>query len=168
MTATLKTYLQHVVTRDGEVTHRHRDIGTALSVTLTDGNVVVRELELAADAKKNIWSFVKDVDEDFAALVIENLGTSIFDVQWLGDKFTSSTDATPLGTHECWNTMQCCPHLPVCLGSDAILVNDAPVDHVTDPGPIYHANEEDGKIYKVDVHNRDATNAQRLRITHIN
>ena len=168
MTATLDTYWAQVVTSGGEITHRGRSVESPLSVTLSVGNVEAREFTIPADTIVTLWQWISNVSEDFAALVLENLGTGLMQAQWKGDKPTSSTNGTPLGTHITWNTMAVCPHLPLFIGADTIIVNPSAADHAGDPGPIKHANAVDGKVYQIDVKNTDTTTAQRARLTLIN
>lgn len=124
------------------------------SVTLAQGLVQVRDYSIPAGEKETLWEFVAGLDEDFTTLAIEMVSTSgLIHLQWLGDTPTSGSDATPTGTNETWNTMALCPHLPFFLGSDAILTNPSAANHAGDPGPIFHANEVTGKIYRVQGYN---------------
>ena len=168
MSGTLSVHTAWTLLVGGAIVQSGGSLDVPKQVAAPDGTPQVYEYDVAADGKVTVWQFVKNLNENFVLLMVENIGTNDMDVQWMGDKPTSATDATPLLTHKTWNTAGLCRHSPFILNSDAILVNPAPVDHATDPGPIFHANEIDGKVYQVDVHNRDTVNVQRVRVTVVN
>lgn len=162
--STLKVYDSATLIRAGQI---DAQIDTPYQpyyeVTLVSGNIVHKRVTVAAASRQTLYEYGAsgEVVTSFVGCRIKT--TAAAWLAWKGDKATSSSDLTPLGTHICWNAKGICPQFPEYL-EDAVPVNDAPVDHVTDPGPLAHANQETGRIYEIEVENPDADDALTVDI----
>ncbi|MCW5776391.1 MAG: hypothetical protein KIS87_08145 [Phycisphaeraceae bacterium] len=151
----------------GQLAGHDGNLAEPVETTVPDGVIDTRMFDIPAGGKVTLWEYVAGLDEDFAVLGVIAEGGGLLHVQTLGDKPTSASDSTPLGTHECWNAITVCRVAPLLLSADVVLVNPSAANHAGDPGPIYHADEIVGKLYKVEAWNPESEPA-RVHVVRVN
>lgn len=140
---------------------------SAFSSTSVNGVFTQRTYTIPKGSVKTIYDY--DANDELGGnwTMCRIVASAACDLAWKGDKATSASDLTPLGTHETWNTKGLCAYMPEYLLDD-VIVNATPADHCTDPGPLQHANAERGRIYEMEVENPDADNAMTVEVLFIN
>lgn len=120
-------------------------------------------LELAAGATVRLWAY--STSNPLFSLALIQPDARVY-VAAKFDKPTSTTDATPLGTHVVWNTMTGELHQPVMVGMYGPC-NPLPADHAREingtAGSLADAESVEGRCYAIDVKNPNAF-ATRVRV----
>jgi hypothetical protein len=123
------------------------------SLAANDGTLSVDEL---------LWDYAQEPSDgrQWLGFLIETDGA--IEIAWKGDKPTSSSDDTPLGTHITWAKKRLS-----CWGSElfqtqTMSVTDTATEYV---GSDFHADLVEGLIYTIRARNLSEEDACTVRIT---
>ncbi len=160
MTAIMRMGFWISYIKGGRLEERIGDPGAQLAeVTMPGTGKLVREITIAAGATTTLWEYA-DLN-DFETVVLLVRGSGYLNLAIKADKPTSSTDSTPLGTHESWRQIDISCKVPFLLNTDAALVHDNPLLDNGDSGGmptiLSDAGTEDGKVYKIVAKNPSTT-----------
>lgn len=140
---------------------------TGRTVALANGLALTEPFLIQPQTKAKVWSWREGVEETFVSMMLQSAGlggdAGGLWVEVKADKPTSSEDLTPLTTHEVFDCVGMCSHLPLLLGTQNHLVDTAQTGSFLDR--LIAATAEVGLIYEVWVYNPDDEHAVRCTVT---